>query len=170
MKYADPGGPVPAVYHYCVTLSNLLSFGLVSCLEKRRQHHSIYLSCSFVRIQWVVLCCDGLSRSALSDFCNPMDCQDPPSRILQNSPGKNTGMDGHALLQGIFPTQGTNPGLPHCRWILYHLSHEGIPWILEWVAYPFSRGSSWPGNRTGVSSIAGRFFTSSATREAHPMS
>ena len=47
-----------------------------------------------------------------------------------DSPGKNTGMGSHALLQGIFPTQGTNPGFPHCRWILYHLSHEGSPWIL----------------------------------------
>ena len=50
-------------------------------------------------------------------------------------------MGCHALLQGIFPTQGSNPGLPHCRWILYRLSHQGSPRILEWVAYPFSRGS-----------------------------
>ena len=38
----------------------------------------------------------------------------------------------------IFPTQGSNPGLPHCRQILYHLSHKGSPRIQEWVAYPFS--------------------------------
>ena len=63
------------------------------------------------------------------------------------------------LLQGIFPTQELNPGLPHCRWILYQLSHKGTPGILEWVAYPFSRGSSQPRNRTRVSCIAGRFFT-----------
>ena len=42
------------------------------------------------------------------------------------------------LLQGIFPTQGSNPGLLHCRWILYQLSHQGSPRILEWVVYPFS--------------------------------
>ena len=77
-----------------------------------------------------------------------------------NSPGWNTGVGNHSLLQGIFPTQGSNPGLPHCRQILYQLSHQGSPRILEWVAYPFSRESSWPGNRTGVSCIAGRFFTS----------
>ena len=47
---------------------------------------------------------------------------------------------------GIFPTQGSNPGLPHCRQILYHLSHQGSPRILGWVAYPFSRGSSQPRN------------------------
>ena len=49
-----------------------------------------------------------------------------------NSPGKNTGVGCHFLLQGIFPTQGFNPGLPHCRWILYQLTHKGIPRILEW--------------------------------------
>jgi len=49
-----------------------------------------------------------------------------------------------SLLQGIFPTQGSNPGLLHCRWIVYQLSHKGSPRILEWVAYPFSSGSSWP--------------------------
>ena len=37
----------------------------------------------------------------------------------------------HALLQGIFPTQGSNPGFLHCRWILYHLSHQGSPRMLE---------------------------------------
>ena len=66
----------------------------------------------------------------------------------------------------VFPTQGSNAGLPHCRWILYHLSYKGSPRLLEWVAYAFSRGSSWPRNQTGVSCIAGRFFTSWATREA----
>ena len=58
-----------------------------------------------------------------------------------------------SLLQGIFPTQGWNPGLPHCRWILYQLNHKGSPRILEWVAYPFSRRSSLPSNQTGVSCI-----------------
>ena len=55
---------------------------------------------------------------------------------------------------------------PHCRWIPYHLSHQGSPRILEGVSYPFSRASSRPGNQTGVFCIAGRFFTSWATREA----
>ena len=80
-------------------------------------------------------------------------------------PGQNTGVGSLSLLQEIFPTQGLNPGLPHCRWILYQLSHQGSPRILEWVAYPFSSGSSWPRNQTGVSCIAGGFFTSWATWE-----
>ena len=83
-----------------------------------------------------------------------------------NSPGQNTGVGSLTLLQGIFPTQGSNPGLLHCRWILYQISHKGSPGILECIACPFSRGSSWPRNRTGVSCIAGIFFTRGATREA----
>ena len=42
-----------------------------------------------------------------------------------DSPGKNTGVGYHSILQGIFPTQGSNPDLLHCRQILYHLSHKG---------------------------------------------
>ena len=52
-----------------------------------------------------------------------------------NSPGQNTEVGSHSLLQGIFPTQGLNPSLPHCRWVFYQLSHKGSPRILEWVAY-----------------------------------
>ena len=99
-------------------------------------------------------------------LCNPMDCSPPGSSVHGDSPSKNTGVGFHALLQGIFPTQGSNPGLSHCRWILYHLSHQGCPRILEWVACTFSRGTSWPRNRTRVSCIAGGFFTRWAIREA----
>ena len=52
-----------------------------------------------------------------------MDCSLPGSSVHWDSPGKNTGVGCYALLQGIFPTQRSNPGLPHCRRILYHLSH-----------------------------------------------
>ena len=80
--------------------------------------------------------------------CDPMDYS-PPGSCPWDSPGKNTGVGCHALLKGIFPTHGWNPGLPHCRQILYCLSHGGSPSILEWVAYPFSRGSSQPLNHQG---------------------
>ena len=76
-------------------------------------------------------------------------------------------MGSLSLLQGIFPTQGSNSGLPHCRQILYQLSHKGRPKTLEWVVYPFSRGASWLRNQSGVSCITGRFFTNWAIREAH---
>ena len=84
-----------------------------------------------------------------------------------NSPGENTEVGSLPLLQGIFPIQESNWGLLHCRWILYHLSYQESPRILEWVAYSLSRGSSWPRNWTRVSCIEGGFFTSWATREAH---
>ena len=93
-------------------------------------------------------------------FTDPRDCSSHVSSVHGDSPGKNAGVGYHALLQGIFPTQGSNPGLLHCRQILYQLSQQGSPRILEWVAYPFSRESSQPRNRTRVSCTAGRFFTS----------
>ena len=80
-----------------------------------------------------------------------------PVYSLWNSPGQNT---------GVGSLEGSSPGLPHCRWILYQLNHKESPRILEWVACPFSRGSSWPRNQTGVSCIAGKFFTNWAIREA----
>ena len=58
-----------------------------------------------------------LSRPAL---CNPMDCSPLGFSALWDSPGKNTGVDCHALLQGIFLTQGSNPCLLHCKQTLYH--------------------------------------------------
>ena len=57
---------------------------------------------------------------------DPMDCGPPGSSVHGNSPSQNTGVGCHFLLQRIFPTQGSNPGLLHCRWILYHLSHQGL--------------------------------------------
>ena len=89
-------------------------------------------------------------------LCNFMDCILPGSSVHGDSPGKNTGVGCHAFLQGIFLTQGLNSGIPHCRQILYHLSHQGSLRILEWVAYPTPGDLPDP----GVSHITGRFFTS----------
>ena len=58
-------------------------------------------------------------------ICDPVDCSPPGSSIHGDSPVKSTGVGCHALLQRIFPTQGLNPGLPHCRLIIYQLSHQG---------------------------------------------
>ena len=95
------------------------------------------------------------------------DHSPPGSFVHENSSDKNIGVSCHSLLLGIFPNQGLNPALLHCRQILYHLSHQGSPWILECIAYPFSRGSSTPRNWARISCIAGIFFTSWATWEAH---
>ena len=101
------------------------------------------------------------SRSVVSDSLPPNGLYSP-----WNSPGQNTAVGSLSLLQGISPTQGSNPDFPHCRQILYQLSHKGSPRILEQVAYPFSSESCQPRNQTRVSCIAGRFFTSWATSEA----
>ena len=92
-----------------------------------------------------------------------------PHRLYSpwDSPGRNPGLGSISLLRGIFPTQGSNTGLSHCRLTLYQLSHQGSPRILEWVAFPFSRGSSQPRDWTQVACIAGRFFTRWTTREAN---
>ena len=100
-----------------------------------------------------------------------MDCSPPGSSVHPWGFSRQEYWSGlsypspwHLPNPGIAPTQ--TQGLPHCRQIINHLSPQGRPRILEWVAYPFSRGSSWPRNWTGVSWIADRFFTSWATREA----
>ena len=116
--------------------------------------------------QLITVCCVlCLVTQSCPTLCDPMDYSPPGSSIHGDSLGKNTGVDCHAFLQGIFPTQGSNPGLPRCRWILYRLSHQGSWRILEWVAMPSSKGSSQHRDRTQVSCIAGRFFASWATRE-----
>ena len=109
----------------------------------------------FLNIVWVNESC-----SVMSNSLQPHGLHSP-----WNSPGQNTGVSNPSLLQGIFATQGLNPGLQHCRRILYQLSHKGSPRILEWVANAFSSRSSWPSNWTGVSWIAGGFFTNWAIRK-----
>ena len=68
-----------------------------------------------------------VSHSVVSDSLRPHGLYSS-----WNSPGQNTGVGSLSLLQGIFPTQGSNPGLPPCRQILYQLNHKGSPRILEW--------------------------------------
>ena len=82
-------------------------------------------------------------------------------------PGLIPGL-GRSSGEGVgYPFQESNSGLLYHRQILHYLSHQGSSGILEWVAYPFSRGSSQPRNQTRLSCIAGGFFTRRATREAH---
>ena len=95
----------------------------VSCISGRfftswatRETHSIYTAAK--------------SLQSCPTLCDLMDCSPPGSSVHGESPGKNTGVGCHAFLQGIFSTQGFNPGLPHCKWLLYHLSHQGSPVII----------------------------------------
>ena len=109
-----------------------------------------------IRMIWKVI------KAEVTQSCqtlwNPMDCID--------SAGENTGMGSCFLLQGIFLKPGIKPRSPPLQVILYYLSHQGSPRILEWVVYLFSRGSSWPRNPTGFSCIVGGFFTCWVTTEA----
>ena len=128
---------------------------VLSPLKNHILFHSAYLA---------VLC---LVIQSCVTLCDPMNCSLPVFFVHGDSPGKNTGVGCYALLQGIFPTQGSNSGLLHCKRIFYHLSHQESSRILEWVAYLFTiQESSQPRNQTEVSCIVGRFFTSWATREA----
>ena len=92
----------------------------------------------YVDINEVVPMCDVLCLIAQSCpiLCDPMDCSPPGSSLHGDSPGKITGVGCHALLQGIF-----KPRSPTLQADSLPSNHEGNPRILEWVAYPFSRGS-----------------------------
>ena len=76
-----------------------------------------------------VLC---LVAQSCPTLCGPMDCSPQGSSVHGDSPGKNTGVGCHALLQGIFPTQGLNPGLPHCRLRWTQLIQLFKSWNLLW--------------------------------------
>ena len=140
----DP--PRVAVSHYGFPGPWALRPSLVPCSLDTRISKNMFCDC-IGRSEWV----------KVAQSCSPLRPHGPHSPW--NSPGQNTGVGSLSLLQGIFPTQGSNPGLPHCWCILYCLSHQGSPRILEWIAYPFSRGSSWARNQTMVSCIEGGFFT-----------
>ena len=103
-----------------------------------------------------VLCL--VAQSCLT-LCDLMGCSPPGSSVHWYSPGKNTGVGCHALLQWNRPNPGIKPRSPTLQVDSLPSRHQGSPRILEWVSYPFSRGSSQPRNQTGISCIAGRFFT-----------
>ena len=127
----------------------LLIFILVEYKEwwLKLKASSVQFSCSVVsdslRLQGILVQIKAmLPKSESESHSVVSDTLWPHGLCPWNSPGQNTGVGSLSLLWGIFTTKGSNPGLPHCRWILYQLSHKGSPRILEWVTYPFSRGFS----------------------------
>ena len=78
----------------------------------------------------MVMFCVCVCLGSPVQLCNPMGCSLPGSSVHGDSPGRDTAVGSHALLQRTFPTQGSNPGLPHCRRILYHLNHQGNPMVM----------------------------------------
>ena len=103
-------------------------------------NYKINLSLGQFEASTPLINCANASHSVVSDSLWPHGLYSP-----WNSPGQNTGVGPPFPSPGDLP----NPGLPHCTRILYQLSHKGSPRILEWVAYPFSRGSSKPGIKPG---------------------
>ena len=137
--------------------------GLQSMVLERERGDWVCTHTICIQIRCAVLClvaqsCPTLRLHGLSP---------PGYSVHGDSPGKNTGVGCLALLQRIFPTQESNSGLLHCRWVLYCLKHQGSPRILELVAYSFSKGTSQSRNWTRVSCIAGGFFISWTTWEVH---
>ena len=106
------------------------------------------------------------SLQSCPTLCDPVDYSPPGSSVHGILQARILDWVALPLPQGIFLTQESNPGLQHCRQILYQLSHKWSPRVLEWVACPFSSGSSWLRNQTGVSCIADGFFTNWAIRDA----
>ena len=98
------------------------TFSLSSFTFIKRLFSSSLLSAIRVVSSALLFLKESESRSVVSNSSWPHGLQSP-----LNSPGRNTGVDSLSLLQGIFPTQGSNTGLPHCRRILYQLSHRGSP-------------------------------------------
>ena len=80
-------------------------------------------------------------------------CDLPGSSVLGDSPGKDTEVGCHTLLQGIFPAQGLNPSFPHCRWIIYHLHHKGSPRIQSGLLIPTPGDLSDPGIELGCPTL-----------------
>ena len=101
-------------------------------LASGKKHQMALGDSSLIWIQGISLESEGTNPSAVSDCLRTRRLYDP-----WNSAGKNTGVGSLSLLQGIFQTEGSNPGLPHCMQILYWLSLKGGPRILDWVACPF---------------------------------
>ena len=117
-------GRTENVFHLCLFFHHH-NFVLNLPLEWKE----LYIKCHLCLSSSSLSLCER--RSVVSDCLRPHGLYSP-----WNSPGQNTEVGSLSLLQGIFQTQGLNPGLPHGRQILYQLSHKGSPRILEWAAYP----------------------------------
>ena len=104
-----------------------LFFSFLKALFFLKTFGHLYVLYGLIMLCCAVLCLITQSRLTL---CKPVDYSQPVYCIHGNYPGKHAGVRCHTLLQGIFPTQGSNPGFPHCREILYCLSHQGSPTMM----------------------------------------
>ena len=116
------------------------SRGCHHALQNCRQGQSSHDLCELRSCPWIVSLylsthserkCESVSRSVVSNSLQPHGLQPNKLLCLWDSLGKSTGVSSHSLLQGIFPTQGLNPGLLHCRQFLYQLSHLSSKCLLN---------------------------------------
>ena len=120
-----------------MNMCTLMFIAALFTIAKTRKRNKCPLTEEWIKKMWCVLCV--LRCSIMSDFLQPpRTVALPGSSVHRDSLGKNTGMGCHALLQGIFRTQGSNPGLLHYGQILYNLSHQGSPkkmWYIYTMEY-----------------------------------
>ena len=113
--------------HKCILLIYMIHYFLKTYSYKNNLQGHLVQCPQLIKDKKIDLAHYFLVLCLVTQLCptlyNPMDCSPPGSSVYGDSPGKNTVESGHALFQEIFLTQGLNPGLPHCRQILYHLSH-----------------------------------------------
>ena len=147
-RFCSPGGPstflvAPAHFPYLKTLA---FFRVDSSYP-----FSIYFlwtsSVSVITIHYICLCCCALSLSCVQFFATLWTVCSLPGSSVHDSPGKNIEVGCRTLPQGIFPSQGSNLGLLHCRWFLYCLSHQGSPLHMLLTHKLISQSSSLPQKR-----------------------
>ena len=124
------------IYLFCIKENLFAMWSNFNFFVIKKTLHNMPISFSLI-IWGCVFGCVCISRSVMSNSLQPHRLW--PTRLFcaWDSPGKNTAMGCHFLLQRIFPTQGSNPSLPHCRQTLYRLSHQGSPDYM--VSFQFSR-------------------------------
>ena len=123
-----------SVYHLCLSLVFMFSLPL-----------------SVLRNWFMWLWVKMLVFQSCPILCNPMDCSPPCSSVYGDSPGKNTGVSCHSLLQGVFPTQGSNPSLLHCRQSLFHLSYQESTYVVVETGKSKLHRVDWPAGDPGRS-------------------
>ena len=121
--YSNTGSTNAFVHHWFITMSRKIQkmgINIYNMLLKTENTLSLETNTSTIMVCIIYVFIVSVSQSSFQPHGSL-----EPSRIPSpwNSPGKNTRVTGHSLLQRIFPTQGSNPGFLHCRHILYHLSH-----------------------------------------------
>ena len=123
-RYPGEGNSYPLQYSGLENSMDCIVCGVEKSQTRLSDFHFHFSQQKLIQHCKAIMC---LVSQSCPTLCNPMDCSPPGSSVHRDSPGKNTGVGCHALLPGIFPTQGLSPGLPYSRRILHQLSYWGSP-------------------------------------------